>query len=125
MAEYIAVEGCEFEIPEDTAGLGQVTLITQPQEYLKVCNKKPYAGPLQFTLSGITTSAITNGDGMTTAPAVLSPGAQYTKLNGLYAVLEGDEIQNVPITGHSGESTVPDTVTVRIKKAGQEYVKVT
>jgi len=122
MAECIAVEGCEFEVPEATAF--QASIVSPAEKYVLVCDKAPYAGQMQIMLANVQTATITNGDGVTTAPAVIS-GATHFLINNKSAIVEGDEIQNVVVSGHSGESSVTDTVTIKIKKAGQEYVKVT
>ena len=129
MAKLIAVEGCEFEVPEAIApspGVPgfQASIISQPEEYQLVCGIKPYAGQMQIMLQNVKTAAITNGDGVTTAPAVIS-GTAHSRMNDKSIIVEGDEIQDVVVSGHSGESSVTDTVTIKIKKAGQEYVKVT
>lgn len=129
MAECIAVKGCEFEVPEaiePSPGVPgfQASIISPAEQYVLVCDKAPYAGQMQIALQNVKTAAITNGDGKTTAPAIIS-GAAHFLINNKSAIVEGDEVQDVVVSGHSGESSVTDTVTIKIKKAGQEYVKVT
>ena len=123
MTKCIAVEGCEIVI---TNGEGQVDIQTPPQEHMLVCTKKPYAGPLVIQVSGATVPPITNPNG--TGSASLQPGSLYCNINGKKAVLEMDEVQ-VPITGTAGTgpSEHPESAvaTVKIIRAGQEYIKVT
>lgn len=122
MAECIAVEGCEFDVL--TASAFQATIVSQAEQFVKVCDKAPYAGQMQISLANVQTSVITNGDGATTAPAIIQGAAHYL-INSKPAIVEGDMVQNVTVVGHAGQSTVSDIVTIKIKKAGQEYVKVT
>lgn len=120
MANSIAVKGCTFQLL--TASAFQATVQSLPETTLKVCGKAPYAGTMTVQLTGVQTEVVTNGDGQGVA---IITGTAKTLLNDKSAIVEGDKVEGVVISGHAGESSVTDTVTVEILDAGQQFIKVT
>lgn len=124
MAKLVAVDGCTFKFT-DASGApanAMITVTAQPSQKSKAEGKGVYKIPLTFTLATVMTSKITNGDGATTAPGSMPSTAQKTKADGVLVMLEGDKV-DVPVIGHSGNSTASDVVTVEIAVAGQTKAK--
>ena len=103
-------------------GSGSVSVTNQPSNKVKCDGKKAFFNSIIISISGYTGQGITGGSG---AGAIMG-GAQHTKIEGMPAVLEGDESQPILITGTStvypyNPMSVSDTV--KVANAGQSKVK--
>lgn len=129
----IVVQGCEFEIYEN--GLlnssGHVTVTSVASTNSKVDGNGIYT-TLMVTVAGFTSQDPTlqpwiAESGATMTPAQILASAQYTKVDSLPVVLEGDKAENVTIQGQKqqGQSIVTEytTVTIKVKSAGQTNTK--
>ena len=112
MGKYIAVEGCTLEcVPQATA---QIT--TPASTTTKAGGKACYRGTLSIIVTNAT--AVTDGNG--TGTGTLTGSSQNAKIDGMAAVLEGDQVQ-IQVTGTSGGQPASGVVTVKISNAGQTY----
>ena len=131
--KYVAVEGCEFDIYENGTlnTNGQITVTSVASLNSKVDGNGIYT-TLMVSVMGY--SAISpdvqpwvSGSGATVNPAQISASAQNTKVDNMTVVLEGDEATNVTIVGQKqqGSTTVSaeTSVTIKVKSAGQQYMK--
>lgn len=114
----LAVEGC---ILQANTGAGNIKIETPPSGKVKCDNKKAYSGTLTISISGLSGSGFTNGNGSGT----LTGSAQKTKIEGKAAVLEGDQSVTIPVSATTTsvppvQISVPTTVT--IISAGQTKV---
>lgn len=131
--EYVTVEGCEFDIYEN--GIlntnGEITVTSIASLNSKVEGKGIYTN-LMVSVMGY--SAISpdvqpwvSGSGATIEPGQISASAQNTKIDNFPVVLEGDEATNVTILGlkQEGSTTVSAqvNVTIKVRSAGQQYMK--
>lgn len=116
--KYIAVQGCQLDCP-----YAQIT--TSPKTSVKCGGKATYAGDLNISISGYSSSVITvSGSG--SGSDILQPTSQHVKIEGDKAVLEGDKV-TITVNGkaYAGQTVidVSESVTVTITSAGQAYVK--
>ena len=118
MKKNIACVGCELDCK-------YAQIMTSPKTSVKFAGKATYAGDLTIQISGYSSSIITvsgSGSGSDT----LHPSAQYVKIDGEKAVLEGDKV-TIKVYGqaYSGQSTinVTEDVTVTVVDAGQSVGK--
>lgn len=124
MSKLIAVQGCTLEIVEEGKSALSKQISTSPSSNVKFDGKGAYSGTLQIVLSEYTGGAIVSGSGATVTPGTLSGSAQYVKIDGNSAVLEGDTSDTITVFGlDSMGHSVTDTCTVKISDAGQDYVK--
>lgn len=118
----IAVKGCSLSLG---TGSGSISISSTPSSKVKIDGKGVYSGGLNFSISGYTGGAITNGDGA--GSGSISPGAMKVKADGSFVMLEGDT--SVPVTingtmpGPSGPQPAVAMDTVKISNAGQSKVK--
>lgn len=124
MSKAIAVQGCTLEIVEEGKSALSKQISTSPSIDVKFDGKGAYSGTIQITLSGYTGGSIVSGSGATDTPGTLSGSAQYVKIDGNSAVLEGDTSDTITVIGlDSMGHSVTDYCTVKISNAGQDYVK--
>lgn len=124
MSKAISVQGCTLEIVEEGKSATSISITTAPSTDVKFDGKGAYSGTLQITLSGYTGGYIVSGSGGTVTPGTLSGSAQYVKIDGNSAVLEGDTSDVITVVGSDSMGhSVTDTCTVKISNAGQDYVK--
>jgi len=106
---------------------GQVTVISQPSTNVKAGGAGVYRGPLQFSVSNITSP----GNG-TAAPGMLpmgvvQPTASDTKADSMAVIRVGDKAEGLVSVGamNAGSPPTPAVInfTVEIKDAGQTDVK--
>ncbi len=127
------VEGCVFEIYENGSvnPSGTISITSAASTNSKIDGKGIYT-TLMVMVDGFSSTAPEHqpwisGSGSTLAPAKISASAQYNKIDSLAVVLEGDEAKNVTILGQKqqGQTTVSEetTVTIKVKSAGQSFVK--
>lgn len=122
MLKNVAVEGCQLIIPE--AGPGYtIEIVSDPEEFVKVCDKKPYAKEMKVTITNVTTGGILDGNGHNTGDVVIQATAISGKVNHKPCMRQGDKVQDVQLTGTTLGNTAYDWVTVEIADAGQSYVK--
>lgn len=110
----IAVQGCSLD-----CSFAQIQ--TSPKNSVKCDGKASYAGDLTIKISGYSGQGITGGSGVGT----LQSSAQYVKIEGEKAVLEGDKTDPpIQVTGTtSGGGSLTVSVTVTISDAGQSVVQ--
>lgn len=129
----VVVEGCEFEIYENNLlnSSGNITITSQASSNSKVDGNGIYTS-LILTVSGFTSlpSVVPTWipeSGSTVNPAVVESSANYVKVDGVKVILEGDEAADVTIIGQKQEGmyvvTAQTTITIKIKSAGQSYMK--
>lgn len=124
MAKCIAVKGCKFQIPEATNLTYSVEVISEPEQFVKVCDKQPYAYEMKLQVSGLSTQNILDQNGENISEAVIK-GTAFSRINHKPCIVEGDKVENVLVKGTNLGNPAFDTITVKIIDAGQEYVKVT
>lgn len=124
MSKAIAVQGCTLEIVEEGKSALSKQISTSPSSDVKFDGKGAYSGTIQIALSGYTGGRIVAESGATVTPGTLSGSAQYVKIDGNSAVLEGDISDTITVVGSDSMGhSVTDTCTVKISNAGQDYVK--
>lgn len=124
MSKSIAVQGCSLEIVEEGKSALSITISTSPSTDVKFDGKGAYRGTVQIAISGYTGGSIVSASGATVTPGTLSGSAQHVKIDGNSAVLEGDTSDVITVEGYDSMGhLVPDTCTVKISNAGQDYVK--
>lgn len=101
---------------------GTFTITSTPRMKTKVGGKGVYAGTLTWTFAG------GNGAGCTPGSVIgsgsISPGAASVRDDGLFVVLEGDQVSANFQGVASNGATVPFTgVPVKVSSAGQSYMK--
>ena len=104
------------------AGAGSVSVTNQPSQKVKFDGKKAFYNNIAISISGYTGKGITGGSGA----GVISGSAQHVTIEGMPAVLEGDESLDIPITGTSTIYPYPVTTitdTVKVATAGQTKAK--
>lgn len=116
--KFIAVEGCIFELSKGTAAKIEIT--SPPNDSVKINGLKAYCGKLSISIAGFTSEAIDSASGSGTGvivPTAVNVGSGTDK------VMRQDDV-SAPITinGVKGLSPAKDTVTVKIKDAGQKIV---
>lgn len=122
MLKNIAVEDCHLIIPE--AGPGYtIEILSNPEEFVKVCGKKPYTKELKVAITNATTGSILDGNGHNINDVVIQSTAISGKINHRFCMRQGDKVQNVQLIGTTLGNTAYDSVTVEIADAGQAYIK--
>lgn len=117
--KYVATEDWEWEF---NSGKGTVTVTEGISEKVKCDGKKALIGTIKFTISNYSGQGISQGSGEGT----IKGSATKLKIEGKGAVLEGDESDNIAVTGLNQAPPPPKLtvyVTVKVKKAGQTKVK--
>ena len=122
MLKNIAVEGCRLIIPEASLGY-TIEILSNPEEFVKVCGEKPYTKELKVAITNVTTSGILDGNGHNTGDVVIQATAISGKINHRFCMRQGDKVQNVQLVGTTLGNTAYDNVTVEIADAGQAYIK--
>lgn len=122
MLKEIAVEGCTLVIPQASPGY-TIDIVSDPEEFVKVCGQKPYAKEMKVTIANATTGSITDGNGRNMSDVVIKPTAISGKANHKLCLRKGDKATNVQLVGTTLGNTAYDWVTVEIVDAGQSYVK--
>lgn len=122
MLKNIAVKGCHLIIPGASPGY-TIEILSNPEEFVKVCGEKPYTKELKIAITNVTTSGILDGNGHNTGDVVIQATAISGKINHRFCMRQGDKVQNVQLVGTTLGNTAYDNVTVEIVDAGQSYVK--
>lgn len=122
MMKKIAAEGCTLELDK---GNGVVSITTPASMTVKGDGKGLYRGQLAISISGYTGGSITVA-GSGTGAGVINGSAEKTTIDGLAAVLEGDNV-TVTVAGlkpleSGGTEPTTENVKVTIKDAGQGKV---
>lgn len=115
----IAVESWTYSFG---AGTGSVSVTNQPSKKVKFDGKKAFYNSIQISISGYTGKGITGGSGV----GVIMGSAEHVNIEGMPAVLEGDESEEIPITGTSTTYPYPTLTindTVKVLTAGQTKAK--
>lgn len=104
------------------SGSGNVSVTNQPSQKVKCDGKKAFYDKIEISISGYTGKGIQGGSG----EGSIRGSADHVKIEGKPAVLEGDESDEIPITGTSTSYPYPTLTvndTVKVLKAGQSKVK--
>lgn len=124
MSKSIAVQNCSLEIVEEGKSASSIEISSSPSTDVKINGKGAYSGTVQISISGYTGGSIVSASGATVTPGTLSGSAQYIKVDGKSAILEGDTSNTITVIGSDSRGhSVTDTCTVKIANAGQNYVK--
>lgn len=93
---------------------------------------------LTITVSNLRTTVITNGDGASVSPGIIQGTSEKVLTSGTFtkfcladekvtsaADIAASKVSNcsIPLVGSAGKSSVTDTLTVWIAKAGQDNVR--
>lgn len=107
---------------------GEVTIISQPSQEVKVNGSGFYRGPLEFSVSNIIKGECGTVTPGTLTRGVIQPTASDTKVDNLPVIREGDKVENLvsegamkPVPGGSAPCIIK--FTVEITDAGQTDVK--
>ncbi len=123
-----AIAGANMTIKVIAPVSGEVTIISQPSQEVKVNGSGFYRGPLQFSVSNII-----KGDCGTVTPGtltrgVIEPTASDIKVDNLPVIRVGDKAENLvsegavkPVPGGSAPCVIK--FSVEITDAGQTDVK--
>lgn len=118
MSEYIAVKDCTLKL---SVGDGTKTVTTAPSSVFKIDGKGVYAKEIIVSITDYLGGAITDGNGI--GVGTIKSSAQYTKTEGEFVVLEGDESEQFTIKGTASGSYAEQVVTIKVQSAGQNFTK--
>lgn len=115
---YVATEDWEHKFSE---GDGSVEVKNDPSLKVKCGGKKAFFDKIKVSISGFSIpNVLSNGSGS----GEIKGSAQKLKIENMSAVLEGDESEDIAITGvnPAGQVTTKN-VKIKVQSAGQTKVK--
>ena len=123
MGMPLAVDGCTLEISSGGSGPAP-TVVNTPSDSIDVSGKGVFFKEIKFSVMGVTAGDITNADGR--GEGTISGTGENIDENGDYAVLEGDESEEITVEGTKSSPSGPvhasGKIKVKVKSAGQTDV---